>query len=334
MYSHIMLCKNCKRRSVIPRCSGCQRLAPCCVCRVRRRRGGGSVGCGRYGAKPVGTDWRLPAACRSDAARGWAGLPLALIPQGGSPPFLLYHEAWITTTVNGKATPMSQGITQAHCNRCGHSTNHDILASDKWESPNEREDGCVPYDLHEMLKCRGCETVTLRVTSGEGTTDECPNVVYYPPAMARRVPDWAGEINLAALGLLDGPTVPLGIWSLMREVYVAVQNGSRRLAAMGIRAALESVMIDKMGDKGTFSDNMDAFQAADYLNGRQRGHLDAVLEAGHATIHRGWQPTDSQIVILLDITEAIIEGAYLHDQPADILSRSIPPRPPRPGRKS
>lgn len=93
-------------------------------------------------------------------------------------------------------------------------------------------------------------------------------------------------------------------------------------------------MIDKVGDQGLFKANMDAFQAADYLNVRQRGHLETVLGAGDAAIHRGWQPTESQIAILLDITEAIIEGAYLHDQPADTLSRSIPPRPPRSGQKS
>lgn len=46
---------------------------------------------------------------------------------------------------------------------------------------------------------------------------------------------------------------------------------------MGIRAALESLMIDKVGDNGSFKANMDAFQVADYLNGRQRGHLEAVL---------------------------------------------------------
>jgi hypothetical protein len=121
---------------------------------------------------------------------------------------------------------------------------------------------------------------------------------------------------------------------LMREVYVAVHNDARRLAAMGIRASLESMMIDKVGDKGSFKANMDAFQAADYLNGRQRGHLEAVLGAGDAAIHRGWEPTANDIVVLLDITEAIIEGAYLHDQSADTLNRRIPVRPPRPSRKS
>lgn len=231
---------------------------------------------------------------------------------------------------------MSLGITQAHCNRCGHSTSHDILASERSESTHEQEDGFVPYDLYEMLRCRGCETVTLRLTS-RGSRDESPWVVYYPPAIARRMPAWV-RVSLEDLDLLlpDDPppiAIPFRIRALMREIYAAVQNGSRRLAAMGIRAALESVMIDKVSDKGTFTKNMDAFDAAGYLSVRQRGHLDTILDAGHATIHRGWEPTDANVIALLDIAESIIEVAYLHDKPVDDLDRNIPPKPRRSARK-
>ena len=86
-------------------------------------------------------------------------------------------------------------------------------------------------------------------------------------------------------------------------------------------------MVDKIDDQHNFKQNMDAFQNAGYLSERQRGHLDAVLNAGHAAIHRGWEPT------LLDITEGIIEVAYLHDKAADTLDREVPPKPPSP-RKS
>jgi len=60
---------------------------------------------------------------------------------------------------------------------------------------------------------------------------------------------------------------------------------------MGIRATLETVMIDKVGDHHRFSANVDEFQKAGYLSVRQAG------------------PTDSDIATLLDITESIIETA-------------------------
>src|SRR5208283_841274 len=46
--------------------------------------------------------------------------------------------------------------------------------------------------------------------------------------------------------------VPLDICNIMKEVYIALQNNSRRLCAMGIRATLEHTMIDKIGDHGKF----------------------------------------------------------------------------------
>jgi alpha-D-ribose 1-methylphosphonate 5-triphosphate diphosphatase PhnM len=131
---------------------------------------------------------------------------------------------------------------------------------------------------------------------------------------------------------LLGTPVPTPICDLMFEVYTAVQANSRRLAAMGIRATLDAVMVDKVGDQVTFKDTADAFEKAGYLSVRQRGHLDAILEAGHAAIHRGWEPTDDDIITLLDIAESIIETAYLHEQAAKTLDGKVPPRPPRPGR--
>jgi len=95
---------------------------------------------------------------------------------------------------------------------------------------------------------------------------------------------------------------------------------------MGIRAALENVMTDKVGDHGTFVRNVDAFQRAGYLSERQRGQLDNLLQAGHAASHRGWQREEQEMKTLLDITESVIESVYLHDQAADALGRKIPPR--------
>ena len=115
----------------------------------------------------------------------------------------------------------------------------------------------------------------------------------------------------------------------MREIYVAVQNGLTRLAAMGIRAALESVMIDKVGDKKNFKANMDAFQEAYYLSVRERGHLEAILNVGDAAMHREWNPPGNDVKVLLDITESIIQVVYLHDKSADALNGRTPPWKPR-----
>jgi hypothetical protein len=213
--------------------------------------------------------------------------------------------------------------TKAHCNKCGGATNHDLLAVEKQEDVSEEDDYYL--DLYEMLKCRGCETVTMRHTRKWGK-DEPPSIVYYPPVISRRTPFWVYD-DLYELVSLEA--VPRPICDLMGEVYTAVQNASLRLAAMGIRAALERVMIDRVGDGGSFKANMDAFQGAGYLSLRQAMSLDSILEAGHAAIHRGWEPSNNDIITLLDVAESLIETVYLHEHPARDLDKKLPKRRPR-----
>jgi hypothetical protein len=222
---------------------------------------------------------------------------------------------------------MSRGITQAHCNDCGPSTNHDILATEKRIS-GQSQGGSHFYDLYEMLKCRGCDAVTLRHTSGASESD-IVTIGYYPAAMARRRPRWVDSDMLMLLGLSETSDVPAAICEMLREIYAAVQNNSLRLAVMGIRAVLETVMVEKIGNIRSFTGKLDAFEKAGYLSVRQRGHLDTALAAGHATIHRGWKPTNRDVDLILDIAESIIEVAYLHDRRVDALDTVIPSKRPK-----
>jgi hypothetical protein len=123
--------------------------------------------------------------------------------------------------------------TYAHCNRCGGTTNHNVIADIdrgyEYEDEDENSQGFW-HDKYEMLECRGCSDITLRHTYGR---KDSKTMIYYPPAISRRTPDWASEL----FDLISDVKVSYQVTKLMREVYTAVQNGLRRVAAMGIRAA-------------------------------------------------------------------------------------------------
>jgi hypothetical protein len=160
----------------------------------------------------------------------------------------------------------------------------------------------------------------MRHTFGYEETE----IVYYPPAISRRAPVWANDI-LSTL-FPERRLIPASVCAMMREIYNAVQNDSRRLAAMGVRAVLEQVMIDKVVDRGRFTANVDALQKDGYLSTRQALVLSSILDAGHATTHRGWEPTNEDIATLLDITESIIESVYLHEHRTRALDGNVPKR--------
>ena len=51
-------------------------------------------------------------------------------------------------------------MTQAECDKCSRSTNHEIIAIDEQKPDN----GLYSYNLYEMVKCCGCNSVALRHT--------------------------------------------------------------------------------------------------------------------------------------------------------------------------
>jgi hypothetical protein len=85
-------------------------------------------------------------------------------------------------------------------------------------------------------------------------------------------------------------------------------------------------MVDKIGDQGTFKANMDDFHKAGYISTRQYQILDSILDASHATAHRGWEPSDQDINTLLEIAESTIASAYLHEDLVRKLYEKVPKR--------
>jgi Domain of unknown function (DUF4145) len=228
---------------------------------------------------------------------------------------------------------------RSHCNGCSGMRNHLVLHryEETWEAEGS-DDSPFPIggeEIYELLKCAGCNKITFRHTGtcSEDTDSQgqlLPTVNYYPPAMFRREPDWLDFIDLDT----DGEGIKLArppdfVRRLLREIYVALHGNCLGLAAMGVRALLETVMIDRVADQGSFVKNLKDFEEQGYISQLQKEALVAVLEVGHASIHRSYDPSRSEIKHALDITENLIEGVYISHLKAAELKRRIPPRPRR-----
>jgi hypothetical protein len=137
----------------------------------------------------------------------------------------------------------------------------------------------------------------------------------------RKKPLWAEPV-LAWISF----GVPLELSELASEIYEAVWAGQYRLAAMGTRALLEQAKILKVGDHGSFSTNLDAYCERGFISVVQRDAMNAILDAGHASMHRMYKPTDSDLQAVLDIAEGIFESVYIHGAAAKKLSERVPVR--------
>ena len=206
--------------------------------------------------------------------------------------------------------------TQAPCSDCGGERNHEVLFT---TTTHWSDDDCSMHgsDEYEVLKCGGCDRVVLRHTLYTSYEQET-TVRFYPPPMFRKQPVWPLSFHLN----------PGTVFArqLLNEIYIGIQNGSKMIATMGVRALLEHVMIDSVGDHGRFTDNLKEFTAKGFISEKQRTTLDAVLEAGHATIHRSYQPSDKDLQTCVDIAESVLQSVYVHPKMADLLSKRVPKR--------
>ena len=206
--------------------------------------------------------------------------------------------------------------TKAYCSTCGGECNHDVLFATKTDWS---DDECQVYEHHdyEVLKCGGCDRVVMRRTSWFSEAPE-PTVQFYPPPMFRRQPRWSLAFRL-------NPRTKFAR-QLLDEIYVGIQNGSTMIATMGVRALLEYVMIDSVGDHGTFTKNLTEFKNSGFISEKQLATLKEVLEAGHATMHRSYQPSDADLRTCVDIAESVLQTIYVHPGQAAALSKRVPKR--------
>ena len=201
-----------------------------------------------------------------------------------------------------------------HCNHCRHETNHDLLKREVSTGADEDQDFKWRTEF-DMLQCRGCEEVTLR-RKFDFSEDPESSITFYPPRVARWLPAWKYSL-------------PREMKGLMEEVYKALQADSRRLAMMGARAVIEYAMQEKVGDNGTFAENLQKMEEAGFVSRTNRKYLDVALDAGSAVIHRGHLPTDTQLETVMDIVENLLHSLFVLEKPSGDLKATIPSRPVR-----
>ncbi|PTR33030.1 uncharacterized protein DUF4145 [Luteibacter sp. OK325] len=208
-----------------------------------------------------------------------------------------------------------------HCNKCGGETRHSVLHkyASEFEDPETRLREAHNY---KMLACRGCESVSLKhsVRYQEEFDGETR---YYPPHVYRKPPAWLWRVR-DGHGK-DGKYVN----TLLVQIYEALAVDAFAVAAMGVRALLEYLMVSKVGDQGSFQKNLKAFHEEGHVTARERERLEKTLDVGSAAIHRAYLPEHADAMVLLDIAEHAIVSMYLHDEAVNNVAQKVPVRQAR-----
>lgn len=217
--------------------------------------------------------------------------------------------------------------TKLYCNSCGKETKHEILASVKQgDYETDESTYIISWDYHyQTLQCRGCEHVTYRTRlyHSEMQDDERSPIyedVYFPPLAIHQKPKWYNELSDEFRLVLD-------------EVYIAFQNNLRYLTAVGTRTAIDMMIVDKIGDVGTFQQKIKALLDRSFINEEEKELIEVVTEAGNAAAHRGYSPDIRQLKSVIDILESLLYKLYIQEkghkrllEQARKIKATVPPR--------
>lgn len=226
-------------------------------------------------------------------------------------------------------TDATPSTLKEHCNKCLGSKNHFVIHTERadWSEDIDEYHGAHIYggDIWQLMRCMGCDSVKLKHSDWfSENTDEFGNQIinmeYFPPSITRQKPQWRRQF-LPFNGYLNSYD------GLCDEIYGALAMGAHRLATMGIRALVERLMIDQVGDQGTFENNVKAFFSAGHVATNQQGMFrDTLIEAGHAAMHRDFEPSADTVNTLLDIVEGIMHSIYYAPMLAEQVKKTIPAR--------
>lgn len=215
------------------------------------------------------------------------------------------------------------------CNACLRTTTHDVM----FEHRTGEEDHVNHLFLgtdYQVLACRGCGNITYRTrrwSSDEQDEDgQIYRDSYYPPLVSRKKPEWFEKL-------------PHNIQRVLKEVYIALDADSYYLATVGARTVVDLLMLDKIGDVGPFKAKIEKLVTAQHITKEEGDLVEAVIEAGNASAHRGYAPNELELKHVMDILEAILDKLYIADSrrkalaaQADALKKKIPRRPGSTGR--
>lgn len=99
--------------------------------------------------------------------------------------------------------------------------------------------------------------------------------------------------------------------ALILEIDCALSNNLEALPTIGLRTLLEVIMVEKIGDIGTFAKKVECFTKEGYVTSEMSETLSHVLDAGNASAHRAYFPSREDLITCVELVKHLMHGIYI-----------------------
>ncbi|MCX5871606.1 MAG: DUF4145 domain-containing protein [Deltaproteobacteria bacterium] len=198
------------------------------------------------------------------------------------------------------------------CASCKKVTNHVVLAEHK--TSGDAYNGDIQWwAVYQIIQCLGCESISFREASAcsedfDPRTGEMQEAItLYPERMAGREP------------IDDYDEFPVRTKRVYLEIIKALNNQTPILAAIGLRALIESICLEQKTKSRTLAKGIDELADMGLLSKRQAAFLHNHRFMGNAAAHEIISPKPQHLVAALDIAETLLKTIYILPDMADQL---------------
>jgi hypothetical protein len=197
---------------------------------------------------------------------------------------------------------MNDNSILVRCRSCRRDTRHSLVADAEHVCEDER--GGRERFIYQLIRCKGCETLSCReIRTTSDQTDEKGTAPYevtlYPPRAAGH--EWLEHIRH-----LPGP-----VERVYREILGAMNAGLPLLATIGLRTLIEAVCHNARAKGKNLESLIDSLADLGVLSKAQATTLYSPRLVGNPTTHQITAPESPELNAALRITETILETLYV-----------------------
>ena len=205
-------------------------------------------------------------------------------------------------------------IEKEYCNSCNSYTNHKALFDPEIRETNEiiEEKANTEYKTYSLLECLGCNSILLKIEISRSNSGNI-ETEFYPIYERRKLDTWAKDLDEE-------------YYSLLKEIYCAINNNLNRLALMGSRTILDILFNEKVGDVGGFQKKLNEMVNQGFIAKHEKETIQTVIDAGNASAHRGFCPEMKHLETVLEVIERTLYRLYIIHGKAMDLKDAVPER--------
>lgn len=183
---------------------------------------------------------------------------------------------------------------KVYCNNCKNYTNHSVL---KKEENRWGNDDICGSDTYQIIQCKGCERISFSHEYVDSDIYE-PIIYQYP------------ESSMNKLTINRDIPIPRKVKKIYEETIMAYNNGQNILCAVGLRAIVEGICLDRELPKGNLQSKIENLDKKGFLTESHANILHQSRFLGNDAVHELEIPYSEELKIAIEIIEHTLQNIY------------------------